>query len=117
MGMLDQLHEQIADGLKNRTLTKCSRWANRRRIMGGNFPGPYSDKYHPWVREMHDSWAPFNWAMKGAQLVRVQGSTSHDNQLGIGQVQPDAVLQQVVLDALQAFPQLVGVLAPTAFPQ
>lgn len=36
--------------------------------MGGDFPGPYSDKYHPWVREMHDSWAPFNWAMKGAQL-------------------------------------------------
>src|SRR3990167_950056 len=60
MGMLDQLHEQIADGLKNRTLTKCSRWANRRRIMGGDFPGPYSDKYHPWVREMHDSWAPFS---------------------------------------------------------
>lgn len=67
-GMLDDLQTAIADGLKNRTLTTCSRWANRRRIMGGDFAGPYSDRYHPWVREMHDSWAPFNWAMKGAQL-------------------------------------------------
>lgn len=36
--------------------------------MGNPFPGPYSWKYHPWVREMHDSWTPFNVAMKGAQL-------------------------------------------------
>lgn len=36
--------------------------------MGEPFPGYYSDKYHPWVREMHDSWAPFNYSMKGAQL-------------------------------------------------
>ena len=62
--VLDELQATIADGLKNRTLTTCSRWANRRRIMGGDFAGPYSDRYHPWVREMHDSWAPFNWAMK-----------------------------------------------------
>ncbi len=66
--MLGELEATIADGLKNRTLTTCSRWANRRRVMGGDFAGPYSDRYHPWVREMHDSWAPFNWAMKGAQL-------------------------------------------------
>src|SRR3972149_2753656 len=65
---LDDLRATIADGLKNRTLTTCSRWANRRRIMCGDFPGPYSEKFHPWVHEMHDSWAPFNWAMKGAQL-------------------------------------------------
>ena len=36
--------------------------------MGSPFPGPYTTKYHPWVREMHDSWTPFNVAMKGAQL-------------------------------------------------
>ena len=66
--VLGDLRATIADGLKNRTLTTCSRWANRRRIMGGDFPGPYSEKFHPWVYEMHNSWAPFNWAMKGAQL-------------------------------------------------
>ena len=41
--VLDELQATIADGLKNRTLTTCSRWANRRRIMGGDFAGPYSD--------------------------------------------------------------------------
>jgi len=36
--------------------------------MGEPFPGPYSSKYHPWVKELHDSEASFNYAMKGAQL-------------------------------------------------
>jgi hypothetical protein len=36
--------------------------------MGGDFAGPYSWTYHPWVKEMHDSWATYNYAMKGAQL-------------------------------------------------
>jgi len=36
--------------------------------MGGSFPGPYSWKYHPWVREMLDSKASFNYAMKAAQM-------------------------------------------------
>ena len=36
--------------------------------MGHPFPGPYTWKYHPWVKEIHDSKAPFNYAMKGAQL-------------------------------------------------
>ena len=40
----------------------------RRRLMGEPFPGPYSWRHHPWVKELHDSWAPFTWAMKGAQL-------------------------------------------------
>jgi hypothetical protein len=36
--------------------------------MTGDFAGPYSAKHHPWVKEMHNSKAPFNYAMKGAQL-------------------------------------------------
>jgi len=36
--------------------------------MTGDFAGSYSTKYHPWVKEMHNSKAPFNYAMKGAQL-------------------------------------------------
>lgn len=66
--LADGFKQSFADGLANRTLTSCSRWASRRRIMGGDFSGRYSWKYHPWVREMHDSWAPFNYAMKGAQV-------------------------------------------------
>lgn len=66
--LLGELADTIVEGLQNRTLTTCSRWAHKRRIMGGDFPGPYSWKYHPWVREILDSKAHFNWAMKGAQL-------------------------------------------------
>lgn len=67
---LDNLKLFLLDGLKNKTLTSCSRWAARRRIMGGDLGGnkPYSDKYHPWCRGMHDSWSTYNYAMKGAQL-------------------------------------------------
>jgi hypothetical protein len=65
---LQDLASSIAEGLRDRTLTSCSRWASARRIMGAPFPGPYSWKRHPWVKELHDSWAPFNYAMKGAQL-------------------------------------------------
>ena len=69
MGRLqDELRLAIANGLTTHTLTSCSRWATHRRIMGEPFPGPYSWKYHPWVKELHDSWAPFTYVMKAAQL-------------------------------------------------
>ncbi len=66
--LLIELRESIAEGLKSRTLAQCSRWASHRRIMGGDFPGPFGYKYHPWVREIHDSQASFNTAMKAAQM-------------------------------------------------
>ena len=67
--LLQELTMQIADGLQNQSLTTCLRWANKRRIMTGeDFPGPFSAKFHPWVKEMHNSKAPVNYTMKGAQL-------------------------------------------------
>jgi hypothetical protein len=36
--------------------------------MGEPIPGPYSFKYHPWCREIHDSEAPYNSIMKAAQM-------------------------------------------------
>lgn len=60
--------QSFQDGLKSKTLTSCSRWAAYRRIMSGDFAGNYSDKFHPWVRELHDSRAWQIYAMKGAQL-------------------------------------------------
>jgi hypothetical protein len=36
--------------------------------MSGDFAGPYGYKYHPWVRDIHDSRASFNTAMKAAQM-------------------------------------------------
>ncbi len=66
--LLLELRESISEGLRSRTLSQCSRWASHRRVMGGDFAGAYGYKYHPWVREIHDSQAGFNTAMKAAQM-------------------------------------------------
>jgi len=68
MDLLDEMTLTIADGLQSRSLTNCLRWAAKRRVMTGDFSGPYSAKFHPWVKEMTNSKTPFNYAMKGAQL-------------------------------------------------
>lgn len=36
--------------------------------MGEPFPGFYTFKYHPWCRDIHDSKAQYNTAMKSAQM-------------------------------------------------
>lgn len=69
--LLDDFRASLADGLANRTLNSCYRWAQKRRIIQDvitNEPAPYSARLHPWVVGMHDSKAPFNYSMKGAQL-------------------------------------------------
>lgn len=66
--LMQELRSAIADGLQNQSLTNCLRWAQHRRVMSGDFGGTYSTKYHPWVKEMHNSTASFNYCMKGAQL-------------------------------------------------
>jgi hypothetical protein len=58
----------FGNSLTTQTLTSCSRWAVNRRWMGGDFEGPYGFRFHPWCRELHDTWATFNYCMKGAQL-------------------------------------------------
>lgn len=60
---------QIASGLRRKSVTTCSSWAENFRILGGkDFPGPWSFKYHPWLRGMHDSSARFNVGRKAAQM-------------------------------------------------
>jgi hypothetical protein len=65
---LEEFRETVAQGLRSRTLTTCSRWAEYRRVMGEPFPGQYSFEHHPWCREISDSTASFNSAMKSAQM-------------------------------------------------
>lgn len=61
--------ERIAAGLKRKSLTTCSRWAENCRVLGGkDFPGPWTFKYHPWLREMHDSTSTLNVGKKSAQM-------------------------------------------------
>lgn len=63
------LTERISAGLKRKSVTTCSRWALAYRVMGGaSFPGPWTFKYHPWLREMHDSTAEMNVGQKSAQM-------------------------------------------------
>jgi len=62
-----KLADIIVSGLQRKTLTLCSKWAEKCRVMGPPLPGPWTFKYHPWLREMHDSEAECNVGMKSAQ--------------------------------------------------
>ena len=66
--LLTDFGDVLKTGLVSRTLSTCSRWATKRRIMGEPLSGPYGYKYHPWCREVHDSNAGFNTVMKSAQM-------------------------------------------------
>lgn len=69
MHHLEQLFlERIYHGIKKKTLTKCSKWAEEYRVVGGSFPGRWTFKYHPWERDMHDSNAETNIGQKSSQM-------------------------------------------------
>ena len=68
MSVYDDYYATIVECWNNRTLRSCSRWAEKRRIMGAPFDGPYSFLRHPWCRAIHDSKAAYTIAMKAAQL-------------------------------------------------
>jgi hypothetical protein len=59
---------KLLEGLSKRTVTKCSEWAIKYRVMGTPFPGPWTFDRHPWLREMHDSEARMNIGQKSAQM-------------------------------------------------
>lgn len=61
--------ERISLGLKRKAITSCSTWAETYRVMGGDFPGPWSFKYHAWAREMHDCECEFMIGQKAAQMA------------------------------------------------
>lgn len=66
-GMMSDFLTEFRDQIDNKTIALPSRWAEKRRIMGNPFEGPYSFKYHPWCRGLHDSTATWNVSMKSAQ--------------------------------------------------
>lgn len=69
MSLRAEFAERVAAGLRRKSLTTCSRWAEACRVMGGkNFPGPWRFKHHPWLKEMHDSKAELNIGQKSAQM-------------------------------------------------
>jgi len=66
--LADAFREAVAEGIRSRTLTSCSRWSTHRRVMGEPFPGAYSYERHPWCQGIADSEAVYNTAMKAAQM-------------------------------------------------
>lgn len=66
--LLNEFAEFLSSGLVARTLNKCSRWVEHRRVMGEPFPGNYSFNHHPWCREIHDAEADYISVMKSAQM-------------------------------------------------
>lgn len=66
--LMGALRERVISGLKRKSITKVSEWAEMYRIMGPPFPGPWSFTYHPWLREMCDSQAEVLVGRKAAQM-------------------------------------------------
>lgn len=63
------LVSRIASGIRRKSATTCSKWAEQFRIMGGkHFPGQWRFTHHPWLRGMHDSTARMNVGQKSAQM-------------------------------------------------
>lgn len=60
---------RLSSGLRKKSITTCARWAEQFRVLGGkDFPGPWSFKHHPWLREMHNSKARMNIGQKSSQM-------------------------------------------------
>ncbi|NJL71450.1 MAG: hypothetical protein HC888_07440 [Candidatus Competibacteraceae bacterium] len=64
----ERYREAIGYGLHRSSLTSCSRWAEETIMMGKPIPGKFGFKYHPWLRDMHDSSARRNVGKKAAQV-------------------------------------------------
>ncbi len=63
-----EMAQAIRAGLQRRAVTSCSRWAEKYRVMGTPYPGPWSFRHHPWLKEMHDRKVEIKVGQKGAQL-------------------------------------------------
>ncbi len=66
--LLSVLSERISAGLKHKTLTTCSKWAEQYRVMGQPYPGKWNFDHHPWTREMHDCTDELIIGQKAAQM-------------------------------------------------
>lgn len=62
------LAQRVSDGLRRKTATSCSKWAEMYRVMGSPFAGPWTFDHHPWTREMHDCEAEMVIGQKAAQM-------------------------------------------------
>ena len=66
--LLELLSTRISAGLKRKTITSTSAWAEAYRVMGKPFAGPWIFDRHPWSKEMHDYEGEMMVGQKAAQL-------------------------------------------------
>lgn len=66
--LLNDLAKRIQAGLVKQSVRSASQWAEQYRIMGKPYPGPWTFKYHPWSREMHDAKDELIVGQKAAQM-------------------------------------------------
>lgn len=62
------LISNLCSGLKRKSVTTTSAWAEAYRVMGRPFPGLWRFNHHPWTREMHDDESELIIGQKAAQL-------------------------------------------------
>lgn len=65
------LADRMVIGLRRRSLSKCSKWACEYRVMpiqNSSGTEPWTFKYHPWLKEMHDADNELLVGQKAAQM-------------------------------------------------
>ncbi len=60
--------DTLVGGLRRKSVTTPSRWAERYREMGSPFPGTWTFERHPWLREVHNCEANVVAIQKAAQM-------------------------------------------------
>jgi len=66
--LLTAMVTKLVTGLQRSTVSTCSAWAERYRVMGKPFPGLWTFNRHPWTRELHDARVELKIAQKAAQM-------------------------------------------------
>ena len=69
MHILQEIFQQtLVGGLRRKTVTTPSRWAEKYRIMGMPFSGSWTFNRHPWLHKMHDAKEKICIGQKSAQM-------------------------------------------------
>lgn len=65
--IVEAMQQTVVAGLQRASVSTCSRWAEKYRVMGQPFPGNFSFTHHPWLRSIHDELGDLI-GMKAAQM-------------------------------------------------
>lgn len=64
----EQLRDRLVSGFSRSSVQTCSRWSEKYRMMGRPFSGPWTHKFHPWLRDVADDKSEAIDVSKAAQL-------------------------------------------------